>query len=91
MATATNEIEEIRRQMAQIRRELHEDVQEVVAGAEAVGGASGLDGGAPPPKAVLSTSDLVMRPAGPLPGTFARSTPSTAAAASSPSITEPLA
>ncbi|MEA2631568.1 MAG: hypothetical protein QOE66_1787, partial [Chloroflexota bacterium] len=36
MATATNEIEEIRRQMAQIRRELHEDVQEVVAGAEAV-------------------------------------------------------
>jgi hypothetical protein len=36
VATATNEIEEIRRQMAQIRRELHEDVQEVVAGAEAV-------------------------------------------------------
>jgi len=36
VATATNDIDEIRRQMAQIRRELHEDVQEVVAGAEAV-------------------------------------------------------
>jgi len=36
VATATNEIDEIRRQMAQIRRELHEDVQEVVAGAGAV-------------------------------------------------------
>ena len=36
MATATNEADEIRRQMAKIRRELHEDVREVVAGAEAV-------------------------------------------------------
>src|SRR5438270_6788130 len=36
VATATNDIDEIRRQMAQIRRELHEDVQEVVAGAGAV-------------------------------------------------------
>lgn len=36
VATAPNEIEEIRRHMAQIRRELHEDVQDVVAGAEAV-------------------------------------------------------
>jgi len=36
VATATNDIDEIRRRMAQIRRELHEDVQEVVAGAEAV-------------------------------------------------------
>jgi hypothetical protein len=36
LATVTNEIDEIRRHMAQIRRELHEDVQEVVAGAEAV-------------------------------------------------------
>ena len=36
VATATNEADEIRRRMAQIRRELHEDVREVVAGAEAV-------------------------------------------------------
>jgi len=36
VATEPNEIDEIRRQMAQIRRELHEDVQDVVAGAEAV-------------------------------------------------------
>lgn len=36
MATATNEIDEIRRRMAQIRHELHQDMQEVVAGAEAV-------------------------------------------------------
>jgi len=36
VATASNDIDAIRRQMAQIRRELHEDVQEVVAGAEAV-------------------------------------------------------
>jgi hypothetical protein len=36
VATAPNDIEEIRRQMAQIRRELHEDVKEVVEGAEAV-------------------------------------------------------
>jgi len=36
VATVSNDIDEIRRQMAQIRRELHEDVQEVVAGAEAV-------------------------------------------------------
>jgi len=35
VATASNEIDDIRRQMAQIRRELHEDVQGVVAGAEA--------------------------------------------------------
>ena len=34
-ATATNESDEIRRKMAQIRRDLHEDVREVVAGAEA--------------------------------------------------------
>jgi hypothetical protein len=34
LATATtNDIDEIRRKMAQIRRELHEDVREVVAGA----------------------------------------------------------
>ena len=36
MASVPNEIDDIRRQMAQIRRELHEDVQGVVAGAEAV-------------------------------------------------------
>ena len=36
MATATNEVHEILRQMARIRRELHEDVREVVASAEAV-------------------------------------------------------
>ena len=36
MASVSNEVDEIRRQMAQIRRELHEDVQGVVAGAEAV-------------------------------------------------------
>ena len=36
MATASNEIDDIRRQMAKIRRELHEDIQNVVAGAEAV-------------------------------------------------------
>jgi len=36
VATATNEIDDIRRRMAQIRRELHEDVEEVVAGAGAV-------------------------------------------------------
>jgi hypothetical protein len=36
LATVTDDIDEIRRRMAQIRRELHEDVQEVVAGAEAV-------------------------------------------------------
>jgi len=36
VATATNDIDEIRRKMAQIRRELHEDVREVVASAEAV-------------------------------------------------------
>jgi hypothetical protein len=35
VATATNEVDEIRRLMAQIRRELHQDVREVVAGAEA--------------------------------------------------------
>lgn len=35
MATGTSEIDDIRRQMAQIRRELHEDMQGVVAGAEA--------------------------------------------------------
>lgn len=35
MATDQREIDEIRRQMAQIRRELHEDMQGVVAGAEA--------------------------------------------------------
>ena len=35
-ATSKTEIEAIRRQMAQIRRELHEDVQGVVVGAEAV-------------------------------------------------------
>ena len=36
MASVSNEVDGIRRQMAQIRRELHEDVQGVVAGAEAV-------------------------------------------------------
>ena len=36
MATAPNEIEEIRRKMARIRRELHDDVRDVVEGAEAV-------------------------------------------------------
>ena len=36
MATATTEIEDIRRQMARIRRELHEDVRGVVESAEAV-------------------------------------------------------
>jgi len=35
VATALNEPDEIRRRMAQIRRDLHEDVREVVAGAEA--------------------------------------------------------
>jgi len=36
VATATNEAEEILRRMALIRRELHHDVREVVASAEAV-------------------------------------------------------
>jgi hypothetical protein len=36
VATATNDADEIRRKMAQIRRELHQDVREVVASAEAV-------------------------------------------------------
>ncbi len=36
MATATDDVDQIRRQMAQIRRELHEDVRGVVASAEAV-------------------------------------------------------
>jgi hypothetical protein len=36
VATALNDSDEIRRRMAQIRRELHVDIQEVVAGAEAV-------------------------------------------------------
>jgi hypothetical protein len=36
LATALSESDEIRRKMAQIRRELHEDVREVVAGAEGV-------------------------------------------------------
>lgn len=35
MSTGSNEVDEIRRQMALIRRELHEDVKEVVATAEA--------------------------------------------------------
>lgn len=35
MASATDEIEDIRRHMAQIRRELHDDVRGVVEGAEA--------------------------------------------------------
>ncbi|MBX6311438.1 MAG: hypothetical protein IRY99_00715 [Isosphaeraceae bacterium] len=34
MASVAPEVDEIRRQMAQIRRELHEDMQGVVAGAE---------------------------------------------------------
>jgi hypothetical protein len=36
VSTASPEIDEIRRQMAQIRRDLHKDVQNVVEGAEAV-------------------------------------------------------
>jgi hypothetical protein len=36
VATATNEAEAIQRRMAEIRRELHENVREVVASAEAV-------------------------------------------------------
>ena len=36
VSTGTSDITEIRRQMAQIRRELHEDVRDVVATAEAV-------------------------------------------------------
>jgi hypothetical protein len=36
VATVSNEVEEVRRRMAEIRRELHEDVREVVATAEAV-------------------------------------------------------
>jgi hypothetical protein len=36
VATASNEADEIRRQMAQIRRELHQDVRGVVVQAEAV-------------------------------------------------------
>jgi len=36
VAIATNEADEIRLRMARIRRELHEDVREVVASAEAV-------------------------------------------------------
>jgi ElaB/YqjD/DUF883 family membrane-anchored ribosome-binding protein len=36
VATATNEVDEIRRRMAQIRHELHQDVKEVVEGAEEV-------------------------------------------------------
>ena len=36
VATATNDADEIRRQMALIRRELHDDVRGVVASAEAV-------------------------------------------------------
>ena len=36
MATATSEIDDIRRKMARVRRELHEDVRDVVEGAEAV-------------------------------------------------------
>ena len=35
MATAPQEIDDVRRRMAQIRRELHEDVKGVVEGAEA--------------------------------------------------------
>jgi hypothetical protein len=35
VATTTNESDEIQQQMARIRRELHQDVSEVVAGAEA--------------------------------------------------------
>jgi hypothetical protein len=36
VSTVPNEVDQIRRQMAEIRRELHEDVREVVATAEAV-------------------------------------------------------
>jgi len=36
VATATDDVDEIRRKMAKIRRELHEDVRGVVASAEAV-------------------------------------------------------
>jgi hypothetical protein len=36
VSTASNDVDEIRRQMAQIRRDLHEDVQGVVATAGAV-------------------------------------------------------
>jgi hypothetical protein len=36
VAATSNEVDEIRRQMALIRRDLHQDVSEVVAGAEAV-------------------------------------------------------
>ncbi len=36
MATATDDIDDIRRRMAKIRRELHEDVRDVVESAEAV-------------------------------------------------------
>jgi len=36
VSTALKETDEIRRRMAQIRHELHQDVQEVVSGAEAV-------------------------------------------------------
>jgi len=36
VATASNDIDKILRRMAEIRRELHEDMQGVVAGAEAV-------------------------------------------------------
>ena len=36
MSTASPEIDDIRRQMAQIRRDLHKDVQNVVEGAESV-------------------------------------------------------
>jgi len=36
VATATNEVDELRRRMAQIRLKMHQDVQEVVEGAEAV-------------------------------------------------------
>jgi hypothetical protein len=35
-ATRSSDVDEIRRQMAQIRRDLHQDVREVVASAEAV-------------------------------------------------------
>jgi hypothetical protein len=36
VATATNEVEELQRRMAEIRRDLHESVRDVVATAEAV-------------------------------------------------------
>ena len=36
MSTASPEVDDIRRQMAQIRRDLHKDVQNVVEGAESV-------------------------------------------------------